>query len=389
MTGIPHFEDLKAQAIYDSLDLVWWPSEKLDGSYFLFGLDEDGRYFCQRKGSQPCYDLSDWPLECWANTYRSGHVIGSMVVDSLIKENLISPGQKIGSEIIHGSQPNTIMYALPDDLTGYLVITAMNFDAPKELYQMFNEYYCSAPVLEISSADGINASTIESQQLWKVKINSQISRHLVQARLAPHAAKFKRVLDHWFPTESKVSGFSIIEVLDLNLSKKHPNCGDRNWNELKKELAQERAELKEVFRALVLMFKDTAYRVLVLEQQSSISAGSLKEGVVVNSNQGLFKLVDLEVFQPANRFTHLIKYWLVGGRRPARSCFLSRTRDWPKEKRLKRLDVLLERYKSRRLLLQHNVEIGGRVGLLCYHGQLHQRTLNMFCDTRKRIEDGR
>ena len=389
MVSIPHYEDLSAQAIYDSLDLMWWPSEKLDGSYLLFGLDSNGSFFSQRKGGDPCYTVDDWPDECWSSTYRIGHTVGAMVVEALVKEGLIKPGQSIGSEIIQGSLPNTVSYAIPRNYQGVLVITAMNFTPGDEFHRVFNAFRCNFSMQIRMSPDGLTQETVQMSQEWLVKINPQLSRQYVAARLSGYADNLRAVLDHWFPKESKVAGFTVLEVLDINLSKKHPLCGERNWNDLKKELSKERSELKEILRSLVLMFKDTVYRVLVLEQSSCIGAGSFKEGVVISSNQGLFKIVDCNNFQAANRFTHIVKYWLIGGRRPARPSFLSRTKNWPKEKRLARLEVLRERYCRNRYSMHHRLHVGGRTELITYSGQLHQRTLNMFSDTRKRIEDGR
>lgn len=389
MVSIPHYEDLSAQAIYDSLDLVWWPSEKLDGSYLLFGIDDAGLFFSQRKGGERCYDLEDWPDECWAGSYRLGHTVAGMVVEALLKEGLISPGQSIGSEIIHGSMPNTIPYIMNGDLDGILVITAMNFDVSSEFLTLFNNFVCHFFQDIRSSPYGGGTFVQTEDHIWKVKINPQTSRELVQARLSPHAKQFRTILDHWFVQDSKVEGFTVRDILDLSLSKKHPKCGERNWNELKKQLSAERKELKQVFQSMTLMFKDTAIRVLIHEQPSCIGPGSFKEGVVVNSPQGLFKIVDRQAFTEANRFTHMIKYWIVGGRRPSRPSFLSRTKDWPKEKRLARLETLLLRYKDKHYTMHYTLENGGRSELLSYSGDLHRRTLNMFADTRKRIEDGR
>jgi hypothetical protein len=389
MVSIPHYEDLSAKAIYDSLDLMWWPSEKLDGSHLRFGLDESGSFYSRRKGGDPCHSVDDWSDECWATSYRIGHMVASTVIDALFKEKLISPEQYLEAEIIQGSSPNTIPYVIPREVPGILIITSSSFTFEESHIRLFDSFECMIDVNYRQSSDGVSSEIIAEKQKWQVFINPHISKEMVKARLSTHAKKFRIVLDHWFQQESKTPGFTVFDVLDINLSRKHHKCGDRNWNDLKKDLATERNELKEVFRSMVLIFKDIVYRVLVLEQPSIIGAGSFKEGVVVESNQGKFKIVDREEFHRANRFTHIVKYWLVGGRRPARPSFLSRTKDWPKEKRLERLDTLLRRYLSKRLGLQHIIRSGARQELILYAGQLHQRTLNLFSDTRKRIEDGR
>lgn len=389
MVSIPHYEDMSAQRIYDSLDLMWWPSEKLDGSYLRAGLDDQGAFYTQRKGGEPCYTVDDWPDECWASTYRIGHTVAGMLIEALVKENLIANGESVGTEIIQGTMPNTVPYFMDGSLDGTLVVTATDFAITSEMQNLLKDFRCHFPQGVRESIGGQYSQIFDEHQIWQVKLNPQISRELVHARLASQAKQFKHVLDHWFPQESKVEGFTVFEILDLNLSKKHPNCGTRNWNDLKKDLVKERDELRGIFRDLTLMFKSIAYNVLVDEQPSCIGPGSFKEGVVVNSNQGLFKIVDRNLFSEANRFTHTVKYWIVGGRRPARPSFLSRTKDWPKEKRLARLDQLLVRYKENHYTMHYQLEAGARSMLLSYSGQLHQRTLNMFSDTRKRIQDGR
>ena len=389
MVSIPHYEDLSAQEIYDSLELNWWASEKLDGSYLLFGLDDAGEFYTQRKGAQPCYKQSDYPEECWASSYRICHELAQMVIDALVHEKLIAPGQSIGAEIIDSPLPNTVPYRFSGDFSGLLVVTTISWDADPAFFDVLKDFQSTWYPNKLFSNDGINMSQMVHKQVWQVKVNHQIPRDLTYARLHRHAIKFRRVLDHWFPQESKVEGFTILDVLDISLSRKPEQAGDRNWTELRKELSLERAELREVFRDLVMLFKDIAHRVLVSEMPSCIGAGSFKEGVVVKTPTGIFKIVDRDSFSEANRFTHIIKYWIVGGRRPNRPSFLSRTKDWPKEKRLERLEALRVRFMNNHFTMHHRLAVGPYEEMITYSGTLFRRTLGMFCDTRKRIEDGR
>lgn len=389
MTGIPHFEDLSAKRIYDSLDLNWLVSEKLDGSYLKFGLDEEGIFYTQRKGGQRTYTIEEWPDECWATTYKLAHTVAGMAIEALRKERLIDKNDWFGAEVIHGNLPNTVPYKIPPNLNGLLIITSSGSHVSEAVLNVLEKFICHFRQDVMFSMNGRDAGVMDTSQNWKIKLNPIFNTLWVKARLKRRADKLKRVLDHWFPRESKVEGFSIQEVLDINLSTKHPNCGDRNWNELRKELAKEREELREVFKAMVLLFKDILERVLIGETPSCIGVGSFKEGVVVKDSYGLFKIVNQSTFGEANRFTHIVKYWIVGGRRPARPSFLSRTKDWPIEKRLERLDALRVRFLQNHYPLHYTLDINGTKHLYSYSGDLKTRTLNMFCDTRKRIEDGR
>jgi len=391
MPSIPHFEDLSAKEIYESLDLRWSASEKLDGSYLEAGLDDEGFFYSRRKGGEKIYSMDDWPDECWASTYRIAHEMAGMLVEALVKEQAIQPGNHIGFEIIHGRQPNVVHYSFDSRYNGMMVITTVSWKPSTEFYSIVEHFEAFYVVPVRQSSDGMTSQVTLEHQEWCIRFNQQISQELIQARLTPSAQKIRKVLDMWFPQASNVEDFTIAEILDINLARKHEKCGDRNWNELRKELKREREQLWEIFRALVLLFKDIAYKVLVDEMPSVVGAGSRKEGVVVLTPGGLFKLVDRPNFAAANLFIHRVKYMLVGGRRPVRPCFLSRTKDWPKEKRLARLTTLLYRYMKHRSRLRFTPDRSGSQQTLYvgYVGDLHQRMLNLFADTRKRIEDGR
>lgn len=385
MVSIPHYEDLSAKEIYDSLDLMWWASEKLDGHSLVFGLDDQGFYYSQGKGRKPCYTVEDWPNECWASTFRVVHTFGSMIVEELVKHNLILAGQNISAEVIDGNQPNTVPYNIEDRIN-VLMVTSTSFDASEGFFKLVDNFLGS---WEQDHRMVLTAGITNVRHMYRARINPQIPRELTYARLAPSANQFKRVLEHWFHKDSIIEGFTVLDVLDGNFASKHPNCGSRNWNDLRKELAAERTQLKSILRDLTLLFKDTAYRVLVLEQPSCIGAGSLKEGVVVRTPTSLFKIVDQNVFRKANAFTHRVKYAIVGGRRPARPSFLSRTKDWPVEQRLARLAYLRHRYVTNHYAVHLTIEVGGKKHIMDYSAQLHRRTIGMFTDTEQRIRDGR
>lgn len=389
MVSIPHYEDLSAKEIFESLDLKWWASEKLDGSFLEAGLDQWGHFYTSRKGGERMYQLEDWPRECWANSYRNAHEVASMLVEALYKEGAIAAGQHFGAEIIDSKKPNTVSYTLPHGVTGLLVLTTVSYEVSTTFYAVVEKFVAEFRPEILVSFNGRDVAQGYVNQTWQVKVNTQISRELVAARLSQSATKVRKVMEMWLPQESKIQGFTIMEVLDISLAKKHPNCGDRNWNDLRKDLKKEREELREVFTSLVLLFKEIAYKVLVFEMPSVIGAGSQKEGVVIKTPNGLFKIVDRPSFSARNHFAHRVKYMLVGGRRPARPSFLSRTKDWPVEQRLARLDVLLARYQDWHFMLRLPVTYNGVDTTDSYSGSLHQRMLNLFADTRKRIENGR
>jgi len=393
MTSIPHYEDMSVGDIYQSLDLEWTASEKLDGSFLEAGLDDDGQFYTKRKGGQPVYDLEDWPYEMWAMTYRSAHIAASQAIECLVKEDAIHAGNSISFEVLEGERPNSIIYhppsGFPFNVSIYMVVTSTNWKPDTKFYVVLEKMVIHAGMKALWTYDGERAQDGYRTFKCGLLVNKNISTDWIQARLSTHAKQVRMVLDNWLPAPSHVEGFSQREVLEANLSRKHVNAGDRNWNNLRRELSAERVRLREIFNSLILLFKDAAFRVLTQENYGVMGAGSWCEGVVVQTPNGLFKIVERLDFTILNRATHAAKYAIVGGRRPARPSFLSRTKSWPKEKRLARLNQLLKRYRDYRYSVCSRNTAQGVTLVKLYSGDLHYRTLAMFYDTKKRIEDGR
>lgn len=392
MTGIPHFEDLPLNQICEALDLNWIISEKLDGTFIEAGLDSQGVYYTRRKGGEPLYSIDSLPEECWTSTYRSAHIALAGLVEALHEAQAIEPGQHFGCEIIEGNQPNTAIYKQYSDLTGVIYVTTVSFTPSTTFYQIVETYKTTLHVDRLLSQDGNKIIKFDTMDLWDVKINHVVGSDLIKKELSVNATRVKILLLDWLDDTSNVDGFTVREVLEINLGSKHPNTGDRKWTELRAELKVERLRLQNKLNSLVCLFKDNALTLLLPYVRIQIShQNGIQEGIVVkmsNSDQP-FKLVNRPEFSRLNLFTHRVKYWLTGGRRPARPCFLSRTKDWPKEKRLARLDVLLNRYIKYRFFFRAHYRNNGVGRHMSYSGDLNQRTLNLFADVRKRIQDGR
>lgn len=396
MTGIPHFEDLSVDQICRALDLNWIISEKLDGTFIEAGLDSQGAYYTRRKGGEPIYSVDSLPEECWTSTYRAAHMALAGLTEALYEAYAIEPGQHFGCEIIEGNQPNTALYQLYADITGVIYVTTTSWTPSTTFYQIVETYKTAFHVERFSSQHGIGITKETILDRWDIRLSYSVGSNLIKQEMSVNATRVKILLIDWLAEESNVSGFTVREVLDINLGSKHPNTGERKWMELKADLKAERTRLQGKLNTLVCLFKDAAMSALMpyVSTQVSYKDGSrdgFQEGIVVKmlDDDQPFKLVNRPEFTRLNLFTHRIKYWLVGGRRPVRSCFLSRTKDWPKEKRLARLDTLLNRYLRNRFVLHAKYRNNGKLLHMSYSGDLNQRTLNLFADVRKRIQDGR
>ncbi len=396
MTSLPHIEDLPIQTLLDSFNRGWTISEKLDGSSLEFGLDDEGRFFSKRKGAPPCYSLAEWPDECWAQTYHHAHHCSMMLVSELISLGLIEKGNTFGAEIIQGELPNSVPYSTGHHSRFKIVITYSNFMVSYETEKLIKTFRTNLLPKTQVSLDGRTLSEISNPTLCSFSVNQKIHENNTRELIDAITESYK-TLTLFFNQKSDVDGFTYRDILEASLARTHPKTNGRKWSELKEDIKTERVKVKGEYHQVLRTIKEmTAERTIRNNHLQYMNLGarswySLHEGMVVESTGLKFKMNNPR-FAELNKFTHLVKYWIVGGRRPNRPSFLSRTKDWPKAKRLERLDVLLERYKVSRhkLALNPNLFDTYESKVISYlHGELHQRTLNMFYDTRKRIEDGR
>lgn len=398
--GIPHFEDLSIGDILTVLDNEWSVLEKLDGSYFEFGLDSTGSFYSRHKGGPVCHSLDDWPSAGWTNSFKLGHTAAENIVDGLLAEGLIQSGDTFVSELLVGQRHNTILYfQMPLYNFGYFVIikTPEREDENAIYQNMLERFFSTFSVKFMQgvtvSVDGKTQSDEPLMLEFETAVNRPYSPILIARKLATSISDFKELYTAWLSGPSNIVGFSIKDCLEVNLGRKSDKCGDRIWSSLKTELKQEREYLRKLSNKYLMMFKDIVYRATVVDLPSIFGFGPYKEGVVIKviNTHIAFKITNRIEFSKANHFAHIVKYWLIGGRRPARPSFLSRTSHWPIEHRLARLDVLLQRYLDNRLALRSQFDLTPVYPHMVveYTGGLHDRMLNLFADTRQRIINGR
>lgn len=398
--GIAHLEDLRPDEILEALDLQWTVTEKLDGSFLEFGLDEEGRFYTKRKTPEIYYSESDWPAKGWTNGFRSAHTVLELLVSELVEMGLMAPGDNATVEVLNGFQPNTLRYQLNNGIfiTKWNGIVPLSeFPIDDEYAPFINEFQATIFQEQLVSEDGIKFISREEQQSWSVYVLGKCLETFNDSMFRPSELDSKaqgiRIealhLKKLILGSSHLEGWTNKQLLDLKLNKRPEHIPAESWPYMKTLLVPARTRAMIEVRHHLLQIKKMALEFFTTFNQSE-NGGTQLEGIVVELASGtLFKLVDREPFTKANRFTHFVKYILVGGRRPARSCFLSRTKDWPVEKRLRRLDVLLLRYRKYRTRLTKGYVINGKMTRFSYTEDLHYRVLALFADVRERIQDGR
>lgn len=401
--GIKYIEDLSYEQFLEVLSLNWNVSEKIDGSFFEFGLDDDLRFFARRKIGQSCFCESDWPDEGWAESYRQAHSVAEILVEVIRNDLRVNEPFTIGSEIVTSPRHNTILYSIGK--TKFLVITSL-----PDIEQLRNYFTISSPAqLSIPrvffranleqetyySLDGITQHKQVRESSWCCIMARHMDQTEVQAHLSFKAKSIKSDLEYFMSKMSRIPGMTNLDTLNAKLNKRPDKIRPEDWKHVKPLLKKERSRANYYLERSIFEMKDYIYRKIWGFLPSTFGHSSFKEGLVGKTKSGLlFKVVSREEFSKANDFSHIVKYWLIGGRRPSRPCFLSRTKDWPLEKRLERLEVLRKRFikhapKLRKKFVSFHNNPSLKMEVQYANDELYNRTLLLFATTRERLINGR
>ncbi|MNR88456.1 hypothetical protein D3C72_193940 [compost metagenome] len=402
-----HFCDLPIPVIREIIGKTWAISEKLDGSYMRAGIDENGRFYTARKGSAVYYDFTDWPDLAWTNYFRSAHIALEEVFFTLQQHNRVDPGDYLDFEVIAGEMPNSINYGLFGANTLWITGGSMPYGSMaisgKELFR-FDGTQSSMGFIKVASnfirtMDGKSAYRERKETNWSIRKTNELwvdPKDFFDDRT--------QNIKTWLDVTVEFRGHEINhgDFLDLKLNRKPEFITDEDWKANRLEIIAAAKDRREKLRGDFEILCNVAARAM----KSKLSTDYLRkprnpadiEGTVVktfrtevNGNTTtsipvIFKMVDKEHFAPLNNFTHIVRYWLQGGRRPERPSFWSRTQDWPEQKRLDRLEVLRRRYQRGKYSMDHK----SRFGKVSYaNWDLDQRTLLLFAELKERIQNGR
>lgn len=381
----------------------WTVSEKLDGSYMRAGIDDQGRYYTLRKSNARYYSVDDWPDLAWTNSFRSAHVAMQEIVETLYKQNHMQGEFYLDMEIINGTLPNSIKYSLYRADSIYVMDS--NVEDLGELVgfnsKPFNQFVNSTAISDVLVAAKFWYST-DGYEL-KARMNDRTTWNV--RRLYPIIFEVSKIrstrprdLIAWFDSPLEFRGTSITnaDALELKLNKRPASVSEADWKANRLVILDEIRALRgakqaEFERMCNHMSRLVQHKFLSNRQATFTRDDQIIEGVVVKAKitkgEVMFKMVDKEYFSKVNRFTHIVRYWLQGGRRPERPSFLSRTAHWPVEARLARLNQLRKRY------IQHESDLvfhNNRGVVLSYRQwDLHERTITLFAEIRERLLNGR
>lgn len=375
----------------------WEINEKLDGSYLRAGIDEDGRFYTLRKGKAIYYNVNDWPDMAWTNHFRSAHIALRELFALLRDEGNLPVSSYLDVEILAGEMPNSIQYGL--FYANSIWIHGGNFEIDDVIvgenslfryqaaHSQLGAIYVSTDMWKSFMGDRLEKS--------KTKIGWNIAKNR-STRIDPRVMRQDPIpyIPEWLDLECEVEGFASSngQILDAKLNRKPDWVTQEYWDTNRVEFLAKLKLLRELKRKDLEILCNIYARLIKtnLPEYRSYRKPTSIEGTVVTVDVGsekvVFKMVDKEHFAPLNNFTHIVRYWLQGGRRPERPCFLSRTASWPTDDRLKRLEILRRRY----IRNCHKLVHVSRFGTLRYSSMdLNERTLVLFAELKERIANGR
>jgi hypothetical protein len=393
--GIPHLEDLPLDKLLRVLDEPWVASEKLDGSFMAFGLDEQGNFYTRRKGDQLCYSVEDWPNMPWCNSFRCAHSAAQAFMDALCDADLgLQAPFEFEAEILWGRQPNTVTYGHGPD--SFIVITGGN-----------NRDYISAALLDTFFKDG---ACVTTTPIWHTTDGVELTQRMHEDRwhcisldpfqLDTHLSRPVVDLLVWLNKPHKNwEDARIKDILAVNLNRRPEFVPENLWKSAARDVLKAQLKAQREFGRQELVWQLNRIKDAVLyearrkhlartdaSKMDASGMGRETEGIVCHSLSGVvFKITPRADFAEANLYSHWVRYALQGGRRPARPSFLSRTKHWPIPQRLARLDVLRRRYLDNKTYLGTT---NNSYRVWYESDELNQRTLLLFAELRVRIQDG-
>jgi hypothetical protein len=370
--GIPHIEDLTPDELEDVMAGMLRVTSKVDGSFLAFGFDEDFRFYTERKGGQRFYSLDDWSLEGWAVGFRQAHMVLENFMDFHRDIGKAGRYARATSEIIWGTQPNVVEYTYSNSV---IIHPGANFNS---------ESFATDVALSQVVTDGVTGWTEQRYVKWRVTTIGVRDWKDFPIKEA------NTILD-WLALPSKVKPYTKRQILGFKFNGKPVGYTKEAWRTTLPLLKEERGRIREAYtHRMGCLRRECLVSLNSNLHYETVDAHTKSEGFVISTVSGrLVKIINREWFKPANDFVHWVRYALIGGRRPARPSFSSRTMTWSKDRKLARLEVLRHRYLDNRDNLKFEWRGDLRVGNLTYSDEIHERVLMLFYDLRQRIENGR
>lgn len=380
--GIKHIDDLSYKDYITALSESWELTEKLDGSSARIGI-LDNRYYLEYANVK-YFSLDDFPSEIWASTYKVAFSAGMVF---LSRAKLSTFDCYFDIEILFNKRPNTIFYNLDDTIVlrslsiyGEEAQPVQNWAHAMTRRSLYERLFIS--MNELKSDDGLKIETnltyrtIRFKQLDSLTSNSYCDIiPILNDELT------------WLKSMSIMTGFSNHDVILQPLTACPHGMSAEEWKTIKPKFKELRQSLRSELDRRRVILKNKILDVLA--NIKSRYNSDFMEGVVVTTTSTVFKIVDKNHFTAINYYLHRVKYLLLGSKFYKKQGLLTIWKDYPKEIKIEKIHRLLQWYLRNHYKMLKIVPYRGKSLMYGYTDQIHQRTLNMFADTIRRVENGR
>lgn len=360
--SIKHFEDLPIKELREILDTLseYEPTEKLDGSRLLFGLDEQGQFYTSR-GNNKVYSVTDYEINFSTTFQRFGHLALQESHQKLLAAGML-PGDQVEVEVLHGELPNVVPYSKDTSYIIFLRTTAGTANIDR-LESEFSGHSLSLALLSPFTESGKEILYKTVNSTWKfartpvIEYNSGLLEHYLRPKI--------KALDKFLQENSGYSGLSNHDLATLNLSKIKVGVDREVAKTIREEAritirTQYIGKIKEVLLDHIVRRRGSKF--------GSVTHGWI-EGVVMRHKKTgkMFKLIDKDIFGIAHKFVWQVRNAI--DRSSNREAILS----------------LLDKYdKEHRDMKIHIPEIGQ---ILSYTGQVDNRTREVFAYRLNQVSD--
>lgn len=322
--SIEYLEDLDVNDFIDTIENLSKKviSEKLDGTAFTFGFDNENKFYTTRagKGSQDKmrYKAADWGVSAAANGFKAAHIAIKKHQDVI--SHYVKAGMACDVEILFGRQPNTIIYGL--DETNYIAFIKITSGTKKDLKidqsiikKLANEckdLKSSVKTIMVDTSDGVSLSEGSTLTNWKFTTPDFVdAKHLHDDDIQLEIRRLKKFLESDNKEASRVTGESITnsQVLAQSLTKIKATSREE-FKELKEKVSN------RVMNGFKLPIKDKLLNKFVRKIKPKLQSKAVKseeeqglEGIVVldPTTQRQVKIVDKDAFSTMNKFNYMVR----------------------------------------------------------------------------------
>ena len=315
--SIVHIEDQSIDDFIKSVETLKDKTitEKLDGAYLWFGVDDRGLY-TSREGKSPkkgrFYNVTDYPMVSNYNGFRAAHLALEKVEDTITK--ILQEGDVVEIEVLFGRQPNTVTYGSEDK--NFIVILRGVEGTPEERVKAVAKALDGKAVnvesTIVTSPDGDALQLNDENMVWKFtnvkpidtsKMDTSEVRDLLGELKKFAAAK-----------NAAIAGKTNKEVAELSMT----SVPKEQREAAKIEKARVNNELMTRFKQPIkeLLLNKFVRKIKPFLQSSELhpSEDIGVEGVVVRDpdTDEQIKIVDKDVFTAINSFNSSVRSGVSG-----------------------------------------------------------------------------